>query len=68
LANQGIYIAFMELGNDTFTWNPGDGSDVIEGQGGTDALIFNGSNISGTSTLLRTTSWCVSRATSPAWC
>ena len=25
-------------GNDTFVWNPGDGSDTIEGQGGTDTL------------------------------
>jgi Ca2+-binding RTX toxin-like protein len=44
LGNPGNDIVFMELGNDTFTWNPGDGSDVLEGQGGTDALIFNGSN------------------------
>jgi Ca2+-binding RTX toxin-like protein len=31
-------------GNDTFVWNPGDGSDVVEGQGGHDTLQFNGSN------------------------
>src|SRR5437762_6861321 len=32
-------------GNDTFVWNPGDGSDTVEGQGGTDTLQFNGANI-----------------------
>jgi Ca2+-binding RTX toxin-like protein len=25
-------------------WNPGDGSDIVEGQDGTDTLLFNGSN------------------------
>jgi hypothetical protein len=34
----------MGAGNDTFTWNPGDGSDTVEGQGGKDVLDFNGSN------------------------
>src|SRR5262249_24290722 len=32
-------------GNDTFIWNPGDGSDTIEGQAGTDTLVFNGANV-----------------------
>ena len=32
-------------GNDTFIWNPGDGSDTVEGQAGTDTLVFNGSNV-----------------------
>src|SRR5262249_22132459 len=31
-------------GNDEFLWNPGDGSDTIDGQGGLDALTFNGSD------------------------
>jgi Ca2+-binding RTX toxin-like protein len=31
-------------GDDTFVWNPGDGSDTLEGQTGTDTLQFNGSN------------------------
>src|SRR5581483_8600522 len=31
-------------GNDTFRWDPGDGSDVVEGQGGHDLLDFHGSN------------------------
>ncbi len=34
----------MGGGNDRFIWNPGDGSDTVEGQGGNDALDFNGSN------------------------
>ena len=33
-------------GNDTFTWNWGDGSDTVDGQGGSDTLVFNGANIS----------------------
>ena len=30
---------------DTFHWDPGDGSDTIEGQEGSDALDFSGANI-----------------------
>jgi hypothetical protein len=33
-------------GDDHFQWDPGDGSDVVEGQGGDDTLDFNGSNAS----------------------
>lgn len=33
-------------GDDTIGWNPGDGSDVIEGQGGQDTLLFTGANVS----------------------
>ena len=32
-------------GNDTFVWNPGDGSDIVEGQAGIDTLLFNGANV-----------------------
>ena len=32
-------------GNDTSSGTPGDGSDTVDGQGGSDALAFNGSNI-----------------------
>ena len=32
----------MGAGEDTFVWDPGDGSDVIEGQGGSDTMVFNG--------------------------
>jgi Ca2+-binding RTX toxin-like protein len=35
----------MGAGDDTFVWNPGDGSDTVEGQAGTDTLQFNGSNV-----------------------
>jgi Ca2+-binding RTX toxin-like protein len=34
----------LGAGNDTFVWNPGDGSDGVEGQDGADTLQFNGSN------------------------
>jgi Ca2+-binding RTX toxin-like protein len=33
----------MGGGNDRFQWNPGEGSDVIDGQGGFDTHEFNGS-------------------------
>ena len=32
-------------GNDEILWIPGDGNDVIEGQAGTDKMLFNGANI-----------------------
>jgi len=32
-------------GDDTFVWNPGDGSDTIEGQDGVNTMVFNGANI-----------------------
>ena len=28
-----------------FQWDPGDGSDMVEGQDGTDTMLFNGANI-----------------------
>jgi Ca2+-binding RTX toxin-like protein len=40
----GIDAALLGAGNDTFVWNPGDGSDVVEGQAGRDTLAFNGSD------------------------
>jgi Ca2+-binding RTX toxin-like protein len=30
-------------GNDTFIWNPGDGSDGLDGGAGIDTMVFNGS-------------------------
>src|SRR5204862_152002 len=42
---RGNDVALLGSGNDTFVWNPGDGSDIVEGQGGTDTLVFNGSNV-----------------------
>ncbi len=35
--------AFLGADNDIFVWDPGDGSDVVEGQTGSDTLRFNGS-------------------------
>ena len=32
----------LGAGDDTFVWDPGDGSDVVEGQDGTDTMLFNG--------------------------
>src|SRR5262249_5653553 len=29
----------------TFVWNPGDGSDTVEGQDGHDSMLFNGANV-----------------------
>ena len=39
-------VALMGAGDDTFVWNPGDDNDTVEGQAGTDTLLFNGSNAS----------------------
>ena len=41
--NGGADTAFLGRGDDTFVWDPGDGSDVVEGQRGSDTLVFNGS-------------------------
>ena len=38
-------VARLGDGDDLFVWNPGDASDVVEGQGGTDTLLFNGANV-----------------------
>ena len=37
--------ALLGAGDDTFVWNPGDGSDTVEGQAGFDTMLFNGANI-----------------------
>jgi Ca2+-binding RTX toxin-like protein len=37
-------VAFLGAGDDSFVWNPGDGNDSIEGQAGTDTMVFNGAN------------------------
>ena len=44
--NQGNDTATLGSGNDRFNWDPGDGNDIVEGQSGTDALDFQGSNAS----------------------
>jgi Ca2+-binding RTX toxin-like protein len=38
-------VALLGAGDDTFVWNPGDGNDIVEGQAGTDTMLFNGANI-----------------------
>src|SRR5205814_958029 len=38
-------MAFLGAGGDQFIWNPGDGSDTVDGQGGFDTLLFNGANV-----------------------
>ena len=43
--NIGADQAMLGAGDDRFQWDPGDGSDTVEGQGGNDQLDFNGSNI-----------------------
>ena len=37
--------AQLGAGDDVFQWNPGDGNDTIEGQDGTDTMLFFGANI-----------------------
>jgi Ca2+-binding RTX toxin-like protein len=43
--------AFLGPGDDTFVWNPGEGSDTIEGQDGNDTMVFNGANVAENVTL-----------------
>ena len=42
---RGVDQMFGGDGDDQFVWNPGDGSDVIEGEAGNNTLVFNGANI-----------------------
>ncbi len=42
--DNGNDTAFLGAGDDVFQWDPGDGSDTVEGQDGTDRLLFFGSN------------------------
>ena len=42
---RGNDVALLGAGDDRFIWNPGDGSDTVEGQAGFDTLAFNGSNV-----------------------
>jgi Ca2+-binding RTX toxin-like protein len=39
---KGADTAHLGRGNDSFRWDNGDGSDVIEGQDGSDTMVFNG--------------------------
>jgi Ca2+-binding RTX toxin-like protein len=40
---QGNDVAFLGAGDDRFQWDPGDGSDTVEGQANIDTMLFNGS-------------------------
>src|SRR5262249_12412068 len=42
---RGSDTALLGTGDDTFVWNPGEGSDIVEGQDGSDRMIFNGANV-----------------------
>jgi Ca2+-binding RTX toxin-like protein len=42
--DNGNDTAFMGAGDDTFQWDPGDGNDTLEGQGGSDLMLFFGAN------------------------
>jgi Ca2+-binding RTX toxin-like protein len=46
VGGDGNDVALLGAGNDTFVWNPGDDNDIVEGQAGVDALLFNGANLS----------------------
>ncbi|MBW8727835.1 MAG: hypothetical protein JF625_22150 [Inquilinus limosus] len=46
IGGRGNDVAFLGAGNDTFAWVPGDGSDTVEGQAGTDDLSVQASNAS----------------------
>ncbi len=39
---RGKDVALLGSGSDSFIWNPGDGSDTVEGQRGFDTMVFNG--------------------------
>ena len=40
--NGGADTGFLGRGDDVFIWDPGDASDVVEGQSGFDTMVFNG--------------------------
>jgi Ca2+-binding RTX toxin-like protein len=45
---RGNDTALLGDGDDVFVWNPGDASDVVEGQAGNDRLQFNAANVAET--------------------
>jgi Ca2+-binding RTX toxin-like protein len=45
LGDDGDDSALMGAGDDAFQWNPGDDNDTLEGQDGSDAMLFFGANI-----------------------
>src|SRR5262249_59525898 len=45
VAGRGNDTALLGAGDDAFGWDPGDGSDTVEGEAGFDRLVFDGANI-----------------------
>ena len=43
-AARGNDVALHRRRRRHLVWNPGDGSDTVEGQAGTDTMVFNGAN------------------------
>jgi Ca2+-binding RTX toxin-like protein len=43
--NRGNDTGLLGAGDDSFTWDPGDGSDRVEGEAGTDTMVFNGAGV-----------------------
>jgi Ca2+-binding RTX toxin-like protein len=43
--DDGNDLAFMGAGDDVFQWNPGDDNDTVEGENGSDTMLFFGANI-----------------------
>ncbi|HEU4842498.1 MAG TPA: calcium-binding protein, partial [Ilumatobacteraceae bacterium] len=44
--DNGNDVALLAGGDDSFHWSPGDGNDTLEGQEGSDELVFFGANVS----------------------
>src|SRR5438270_3638776 len=44
-ATASTHLPYTTLFRSTFVWDPGDGSDTIEGQDGTDTMVFNGADV-----------------------
>ena len=40
-----VTTALLGAGDDTFVWDPGDGSDIVDGEAGTDTRRFNGAAV-----------------------
>ena len=45
--DNGNDVALMGANDDVFQWDPGDGNDTLEGQAGSDSMLFFGSNAVG---------------------
>ena len=64
--DNGNDVALMGAGDDVFQWNPGDGNDTIEGQDGSDTMLFFGANIAENIDIVaERRTRCCSSATSP---